>query len=280
MGHGADSSNYGARTIEIYNNTFVAGWPSDPYNLANGYLGLERGGSYVFYNNTNPQIIGAYSKVDINMTVMNVQRNSGPHPCWGQGTTGGADYPAPRQVGRGWISGLTSTIGSQISCGSSTLNCNATTHVFSGTVDSSGPSGIPSPHTSGAIAARPPAELVIMVGLNVHRRTRPVTTSCLGVITSSAPSPATHRTPILTRSPSAKVLKEILPPRRQTCRLRLSNLLTSCCHMRRIKFARMSFAKSGSPAQRIGWNEDYPVPDPLGTGDLSTLKVTSMRDCT
>ena len=140
-GHGADSSNYGARTIEIYNNTFVAGWPSDPYNLANGYLGLERGGSYVFYNNTNPQIIGAYSKVDINMTVMNVQRNSGPHPCWGQGTTGGADYPAPRQVGRGWISGLTSTIGSQISCGSSTLNCNATTHVFSGTVDSFGPIG-------------------------------------------------------------------------------------------------------------------------------------------
>lgn len=135
-GHGADSSNIGARTIELYNNTFVAGFPSDPYNLANGYLGLDRGGSYVFHDNINPQITGSYSKVDFNMTVMNVQRNAGPHPCWGQGTSGGANYPAPRQVGRGYTTGTTSTSGSQISCGSSPRNCNASTHVFSGTVDS------------------------------------------------------------------------------------------------------------------------------------------------
>ena len=39
------------------------------------------------------------------MTVMNLQRNAGPNPCWGAGTSGGADYHAPRQVGFGYVTG-------------------------------------------------------------------------------------------------------------------------------------------------------------------------------
>ena len=44
-------------------------------------------------------------KPAFNMTVMNLQRNGGPNPCWGAGTSGGAAYPAPRQVGLGRVTG-------------------------------------------------------------------------------------------------------------------------------------------------------------------------------
>ena len=39
------------------------------------------------------------------MIVMNLQRNGGPNPCWGAGTSGGARYHAPRQVGMGYVNG-------------------------------------------------------------------------------------------------------------------------------------------------------------------------------
>ena len=47
------------------------------------------------------------------MTVMNLQRHAGPNPCWGAGTSGGARYYAPRQVGMGYVTGKgTSGLGS------------------------------------------------------------------------------------------------------------------------------------------------------------------------
>jgi hypothetical protein len=115
--HGADTSGYGQRYFEIYNNIGVYNAyanqpPAVPnyfmtFNI-NGWLALVRGGSYVFHDNNLPQITGGGygTKPDIAMTVMNLQRNAGPNPCWGAGfTTPGQYYHAPRQVGMGYVTG-------------------------------------------------------------------------------------------------------------------------------------------------------------------------------
>jgi hypothetical protein len=105
--HGADTSNYGQRYFEFYNNNMVFEGYNDgtTFNI-NDWFYL-RGGTYLIYNNTIPAFSSQDygSKPDINMTVMNLQRNAGPDPCWGAGTTGGADYYAPRQVGMGYVTG-------------------------------------------------------------------------------------------------------------------------------------------------------------------------------
>ena len=106
--HGADTSSYGMRTFEIYNNTAVFNGYSDgtSFNLGNGYF-YVRGGSYVMHDNTLPALVSQDygTKADVKMIVMNLQRNAGPDPCWGQGTSGAADYHAPRQVGMGYVTG-------------------------------------------------------------------------------------------------------------------------------------------------------------------------------
>jgi hypothetical protein len=107
--HGADTSNYGERYFEYYNNTGVFYGYSDgsTFNLANGWIGLVRGGTFVVHDNTLPSLQSQDygTKADINITVMNLQRNAGPNPCWGDGTSGGADYSGPRQVGEGYVTG-------------------------------------------------------------------------------------------------------------------------------------------------------------------------------
>ena len=107
--HGADTSNYGQRHFEFYNNTGVFNGYNDgtTFNLANGWVGLFRGGTGLIYNNTLPAITSTDygTKPDINATVMNLERNGGPNPCWGTNTTGGAKYPVPRQVGIGYVTG-------------------------------------------------------------------------------------------------------------------------------------------------------------------------------
>ena len=106
--HGADTSNYGERHFEFYNNAGVFNAYSDgsTFNL-NGWVFLVRGGTFVIYNNNLPPLqSGDYgTKPDVNLTVMNLQRNGGPNPCWGAGTSNGALYHAPRQVGMGYITG-------------------------------------------------------------------------------------------------------------------------------------------------------------------------------
>ena len=106
--HGADTSNYGQRHFEFYNNTGVFNAYSDgtTFNL-NGWLFLVRGGTFVIYSNNLPRLqSGDYgTKPDVNLTVMNLQRNGGPNPCWGAGTSNGALYHAPRQVGMGYVTG-------------------------------------------------------------------------------------------------------------------------------------------------------------------------------
>ena len=107
--HGADTSNYGQRYFEYYNNTGVFNGYNDgtTFNLANGWIGLFRGGSAVIYNNNLPPISSTDygTKPDLNMTVMNLERNGGPNACWGSGTTAGSKYHAPRQVGMGYVTG-------------------------------------------------------------------------------------------------------------------------------------------------------------------------------
>jgi len=106
--HGPDTSTYGERYFEYYNNTGVFYGYSDgsTFNIPNGWIGIVRGGTFVVHDNTLPAISSTdLSKPDIKVTVMNLQRNAGPNACWGAGTRNGTDYPAPRQVGLGYITG-------------------------------------------------------------------------------------------------------------------------------------------------------------------------------
>jgi hypothetical protein len=112
--HGADTSSYGQRYFEYYNNTGNYQGFSDgsTFNLANGWIGLVRGGSFVIHDNTLPAISGGTdygTKPDVKMTVMNLQRNGGPNACWGAGGTPGQYYYAPRQIGMGRVTGTGST---------------------------------------------------------------------------------------------------------------------------------------------------------------------------
>jgi len=96
--HGADTSEYGTRHWELYDNIFTF----TDYGDCDGSLtaGLNwffyiRGGTGVITNNALPDISSCAwgDKTEIYMTVQNIRRNSGPYPCW---TT----YPVPHQVGQ------------------------------------------------------------------------------------------------------------------------------------------------------------------------------------
>jgi hypothetical protein len=105
--HGADTSPFGQRYFELYGNVgiFQANTDGTTFNMNNwGYI---RGGTGIIYNNTMPPLQSEDygSKDDFDLTVQNLQRNEGPDPCWGAGTTNGADYHAPRQVGFGYVTG-------------------------------------------------------------------------------------------------------------------------------------------------------------------------------
>lgn len=107
--HGADSSPYGQRYFEFYNNTGVFEGYSDgtTFNMNNWFY--LRGGTALIANNNLPALSSQdYSnKPDLNMTVMNLQRDAGPDACWGAGVSpaSGQHYHAPRQVGYGYVTG-------------------------------------------------------------------------------------------------------------------------------------------------------------------------------
>jgi len=112
--HGADTSNYGQRYFEFYDNTGNFNGYSDgsTFNIANGWVGLVRGGTFVVWGNTLPALTSSDygTKADVQMLVMNLQRNAGPNPCWGDThSTAGEYYYAPRQVGMGRVNGTGST---------------------------------------------------------------------------------------------------------------------------------------------------------------------------
>ncbi len=105
--HGADTSTFGQRFFEAYNNTGVYNGYSDGSTFPMNWWFFVRGGTYVIHDNNLPLLNSQDypNKADVNMIVMNLQRNAGPDPCWGAGTSGGADYHAPRQVGMGYVTG-------------------------------------------------------------------------------------------------------------------------------------------------------------------------------
>jgi len=104
--HGADTSNYGVRHYEIYDNEFVFNGKSDGTTFNLNWWFFLRGGTGVIADNIMPDInSGDYgNKAEINATVMNLQRNGGPNGCWGANIAGN-QYPAPRQVGMGYVTG-------------------------------------------------------------------------------------------------------------------------------------------------------------------------------
>jgi len=107
--HGADTSSIGARHVEIYNNTFIFTnfGDCDGSKTANlAYWIFMRGATGIIADNTgltNMSSCAWGNKPALNLTVMNLQRNAGPNPCWGQGTSNGARYHVPRQVGMGYV---------------------------------------------------------------------------------------------------------------------------------------------------------------------------------
>jgi hypothetical protein len=105
--HGADTSTYGQRYFEFYNNTGVFNAYNDGTTFNLNWWMFVRGGTYVAHHNTLPalQSTDYGTKSDITLTVMNLQRNAGPNPCWGSGTLKGVNYHAPRQVGMGRLTG-------------------------------------------------------------------------------------------------------------------------------------------------------------------------------
>src|SRR6266404_1529388 len=108
--HGADTSPYGQRYFEYYNNVgnFNGYGDGTTFNMANSWIGLVRGGTFIAHDNTLPPIVSMdFTKGDILMTVFNLQEgsNNPSNACWGAGTTAGADYHAPRQVGFGRVTG-------------------------------------------------------------------------------------------------------------------------------------------------------------------------------
>lgn len=94
--HGADTSTYGARHWEIYNNTLIfLDLGVDTVNM--DYFFYVRGGSGVIADNVIPDINSTQwgNKAELKFTVQNLRRNAGPYACWAGG------YPAPHQFGRG-----------------------------------------------------------------------------------------------------------------------------------------------------------------------------------
>jgi hypothetical protein len=105
--HGADTSLWGQRHFEFYDNVGVFNGYSDGTTFSMNWWFFIRGGTFVIANNVLPAIDSTDypNKPDLDITVMNLQRNAGPNPCWGAGTSAGARYPSPRQAGFGRVTG-------------------------------------------------------------------------------------------------------------------------------------------------------------------------------
>ena len=104
--HGADTSNYGVRHYEIYDNTFLWNGYSNGTSMNLTYYIFLRGGTGVITDNAITDItsVDYGNKAEIIAIDMNLQRNAGPNACWGANIAGN-QYPTPRQVGMGRVTG-------------------------------------------------------------------------------------------------------------------------------------------------------------------------------
>ena len=107
--HGPDTGNYGQRHFEAYNNEWIWDRYGNGTTIPLTRVLYVRGGTFVFTDNayTLDGTSGSdYALAGVDMTVMNLQRNAGPNPCYGAPyTVHGENYPAPRQVGFGRVTG-------------------------------------------------------------------------------------------------------------------------------------------------------------------------------
>lgn len=104
--HGPDTSLWGVRHFEVYDSQFVFNGFSDGTTFPLNHWFYIRGGTFAVLDNVMPVINSADypDKDEFDITVMNLQRSSGPNPCWGAGIAG-VQYPAPRQAGFGRVTG-------------------------------------------------------------------------------------------------------------------------------------------------------------------------------
>ena len=95
--HGADTSPYGTRHWEIYDNTFILEPTTNGVVLNVNYWFFDRGGTGVVTDNVMPQIVSQDwgHKRAVTLIVENIRRNAGPYACW-------TSYPAPRSAGQGY----------------------------------------------------------------------------------------------------------------------------------------------------------------------------------
>jgi hypothetical protein len=104
--HGADTSNYGNRYFEAYHDTFIFNGFNDGQTLNLNWWFFIRGGTFLVTDCLIPALSSTDygTKPSYALIVMNLQRGGGPNPCWGAGIAGN-QYPAPRQVGMGYVTG-------------------------------------------------------------------------------------------------------------------------------------------------------------------------------
>jgi hypothetical protein len=106
--HGQETSIYGVREWEVYNNAFVystsgTGPSGNAYPLNMNNWTLVRGGAGVWYNNAMEDIPG---KTGVSLTVFSINRIDSILPQ--------IAYPAARQTGQGWSSASTLTYGNPV----------------------------------------------------------------------------------------------------------------------------------------------------------------------
>lgn len=104
--HGADTSSYGQRHFEFYDNEMFFDGFSNGQTLPVSRGFFLRGGTGAIADNIINMPGGSDypNKLGVDMTVMNLQRSGGPNPCWGANIAG-IQYPAPRQIGMGRVTG-------------------------------------------------------------------------------------------------------------------------------------------------------------------------------
>ena len=103
--HGADTSTYGVRHFEFYDNQWAFNDRSSlTFNLSHWLY--FRGGTGLATGNIMPDISSGYwgDKPEVRIQVQNLQRSAGPHPLWGDNIAG-VQYPCPRQFGMGRVTG-------------------------------------------------------------------------------------------------------------------------------------------------------------------------------
>lgn len=105
--HGADTSTVSGRYFDYYKNKGNFQGYSDGTTLGVESWFFVRGGTFLIHDNDLPALVSTDygTKSDARLTVMNLQRNAGYNACWGAGTSGGAMYSAPQQVGMGRVTG-------------------------------------------------------------------------------------------------------------------------------------------------------------------------------